>query len=165
MEYNFNNSTFFDKQNTIGKTGEQAVYKYLCRKYDKVIDVSANSQYQKIDTDFLCDDTILCEVKTDQLIYKTNNIFLEDTIELWNGTVKNGWYRLTKADYLYIYDNHSSIIYGYRMDDIRQYVEHNRNSGNIKFTQTRFKADNNSKISNCFYFNKDLVKHDIYYYF
>lgn len=96
------NTLDWDGCSRIGNIGEETVKKYLETKH-KVDDVRHLKCYQGIDVDFLVDDMIALEVKTDTKVSKTGNFFIE--------TCGGGWYEKCRADYLCVYDSENRKLY------------------------------------------------------
>ena len=56
----------------------------IVSKGHHVIDVTKDSNYFKSDIDFIVDSKT-AELKTDTIIWRTNNLFIEDEIFYYNG--------------------------------------------------------------------------------
>lgn len=91
----------FERQKEIGREGEEIVLEYL-RERHLVDDVRENKDFQKQDIDFIVDGVSL-EIKTDNNISRTGNIYIE--------TYRGGWYEKCKAEYLGVYSPQNRILY------------------------------------------------------
>lgn len=98
----------FDKQNNRGKIAESAVKAHLESRGNKVIDVSLNPDYQKVDTDFIVispsGQRTTLEVKLDRGISKYGNFFFEAG-SMRGNFVSEGWLTKSKAEYICFYDD------------------------------------------------------------
>lgn len=111
-----------------GKQGERLFQGLMNAKGFVVKDVSGNADYFSKDIDFIITNpttgnTRTFEVKWDQRIYKTGNMFLEienPRSKQWNG---QGWWLHCQADYLVYGDAVSGKFYIMKMDELRQRVE------------------------------------------
>ena len=92
-----NNS--FEKQVKIGTKGEKAFEDYCKNHNIDYVDVTKDEKYQKIDVDFILNNSYYAEVKTDNLIHKTNNFPIELIHHRKTGD-KEGWYYYCKAYYI-----------------------------------------------------------------
>lgn len=92
----------FYTQLRVGKVGEEAVLSWLRQRHD-VRDVREDKEYQKQDIDFIVDEAVSLEIKTDNNISRTGNIYIE--------TYKGGWYEYCGADYLGIYSPQTAKLY------------------------------------------------------
>ena len=118
----------FERDLERGKRGEKIVKKYLELKGCVVEDVSDNPEYQGKDIDFLVNGKTV-ELKTDYIIHKSNNLFLEtryyytkDTPHVKAHTVVKGYLGTSEAEYLAYYDIVWDRLYIYKFDDIKNYV-------------------------------------------
>lgn len=123
----------FDADNKIGKQGED-IFKslYANQKFNpetKVgwIDVSENAAYQKYDVDFIWfipgrTEPLKIEIKYDQLMYKTGNIFAEHSIQYDDGYTAPGFLYKSTTDCLYYIDSVSRIVYGLDFVKFREFA-------------------------------------------
>lgn len=116
----------FQRDKTVGKTGEKIVSEYYNGLDYDVIDVSEITQFQQQDIDFLIDGESV-EVKT-QSSLQENKI----CIELVGNLERNykGWFFKTMADYIIFVDTVNNILYKIRMADLMKYYFDNKQ--NIK---------------------------------
>lgn len=92
----------FITQKRVGEIGEEKVLNYLLKNH-KVDDKRDSDEYRHKDIDFVVDDTVSLEVKTDYNISRTDNIYIE--------TYKGGWFEKCAADYLCIYSPQVNLAY------------------------------------------------------
>lgn len=103
----------FEKSLEQGKIGEDIVFEYLKNKFEKVVDVSDDKQYQSDDVDFLCyrdNKEFKVEVKTDYRMDKTGNLFFELSHERKTGTYQGFFYKST-ADFLLNLNANTNKLY------------------------------------------------------
>lgn len=125
------------------------------RKRIYISDVSNEPFYQKIDVDFLlCDmryfgikPLIKIEVKWDEKVNSTGNMVIElKSKNLTDGYESVGWYKKTKAHYLYYGDAKSKKFYIFTLKELREYV----NSHNlIKKTFITYETDKFDRRYKC----------------
>ena len=86
-----------DYEHTSGNTGEKIVYDWLISRGNEVEDVTLNQSYQKTDVDFVVNNSYKIEVKVDQKIEQTGNVYVElgYSQEDWN---HKGWIDYCGAD-------------------------------------------------------------------
>lgn len=116
-----------------GKKGEQLVAAVLQQRGWRLEDVSNISTFQKKDTDFIITKdniTTTIEIKTDAQMSRTGNFF----IEMCQGN-KKGWYYYCEAEYLFYLDSTNSIIYIFKLADLRQYI--NNKGAELRTALTR----------------------------
>lgn len=108
-----------------GKAGELLFKQIMIDKGYTVNDVTNTPDYWKQDIDFIClsPTTGLVksfEVKWDDCIANTNNLFLE----IYNPRSQNGlgWFEFCKADYLAYGDSKNKVFYIIPMPELRQRV-------------------------------------------
>lgn len=98
------NKMDFERQNSIGREGEQLVAAALQREGKTITDVAGNPYYQQQDIDFLVTFSsgaqVTLEVKTDLVSEKTGKVFIETMCR--NNASRNGkgWYYYCLADFL-----------------------------------------------------------------
>lgn len=152
----------FDKQNKIAKIGEDIVKKsiealYLDitfpKKFQKVIDVSEDKEYQDKDIDILIltrinpgrvESTQSFEIKTDLRTASTGNLFIETVTKRDSGKETIGWINKTTADYLLYYVPQDNVFYNINMDAIRKFIKEKH----PKYVETYNKKE---KAKNCGY--------------
>lgn len=129
------NTIEFDKCNERGSQTEELLYKILIRdkKNGLVCDTRNNAFHISIDTDFIIRrldnirELIRIECKSDSVIHKYNNFFIE-----FEGTSKYtnshciGWYQIIEADYIYYYNEYEQFFYVFKVADLKEYVEANK---------------------------------------
>lgn len=92
-----------------GKVGERIFCNVVADKGYEIFDLSNDKTYQKKGVDFKIRKglkEILVDVKTDYLMHKTGNIFLE----IQDGP-RVGWAKKTKADLIFYIDYNSNTVY------------------------------------------------------
>lgn len=112
----------------LGKLGERKFKERMEASGYTVQDVSNNPEYWPQDIDFLITSptsglTKSMEVKYDQRINKTGNLYLELTSinsKQWN---YDGWWPHTKADYLVYGDAITEVFYVIPLLELRKRVE------------------------------------------
>ena len=104
-----------------GKIGEQ-IFQFLLKKMGyEVQDLSNDRMYQKQGVDFrITNETkdLLIDVKTDYVMYRTGNIFLE----LEDGP-RLGWAKKTKADLIFYIDHKNQIVYLLKWEDCLNIID------------------------------------------
>lgn len=123
-----------------GKAGEY-LFRQLMSAQDKIVqDVSANSQYFDKDIDFLVTNpttgnTRAFEVKWDERISSTGNLFLEvanPRSKQWSG---EGWWLHCQADYLVYGDAVKRLFYVFPLGALKERVD------SLVLTKIRTKDD------------------------
>ena len=110
-----------------GKVGERLFSQQMQRKGYSVVDVSGNDQYFAKDIDFIITNsttgnTRTFEVKWDEKINTTGNLFLEISnprSKQWNG---EGWWKHCQADYLVYGDAVKRKFYVIPLLELRERV-------------------------------------------
>ena len=117
-----------------GKIGEEVLFEILnnAKEIAYIKDVREDAQAQKNDYDFIYKKNrfqILptkAEVKTDERIGETNNIFAEHhCIYKRNNEEGQGWIQYTKADKIYYYDSINEWFYVFKTSDLKKYIQEN----------------------------------------
>ena len=110
-----------------GKVGEAAFTEYLRNNRYSYEDVSGNPEYWHRDIDFTLESQveegkeITVEVKSDSLISKTGNFF----IEFENSHPNGGWYNFCEADYIAYYDVNNKLFYIIDNEKLHDYIDAN----------------------------------------
>lgn len=112
----------------IGRKGEILFKQKMQSKGHLVEDVTSDPQYYDKDIDFIITsfssgETKTFEVKTDTLINKTGNMFIElvnPRSKQWNG---EGWYLHCKADYLAYGDYKTKQFYMFDFEQLKQRIQ------------------------------------------
>lgn len=127
-------NNFMESNIKKGKPGEDAFYKYACKKYgDKnVKDVSDDPKWQQKSVDFLVRDTehnnqiLKYEVKNDYTHYKTGNF----VVEYWSDCARKaeGWWpKIVRANldnhFLVYRDAYSGEAYIIDCKELKQYID------------------------------------------
>lgn len=99
---------------------ESYIIELLRQQGHTVIDVRHEKEYQSQDIDIIVDN-IPIEIKADNLISKTGNIFAERYSH--KGLKTQGWIYKTKATYIYYYDTVRDIIYSILTQDLLNYID------------------------------------------
>ena len=132
-----------------GKKGESYVRTLMGRRNHTVEDVSNDFS---IGFDFYVDDR-KCELKTDNVINYTENLFLEDYMDYMEGGRAQGWLNTSKAEYLFYLDEKNYNLYIYILDELRDYVNKNK-----CYIPVRSK-DDGYKVVYGYCLDKDAVRH------
>jgi hypothetical protein len=125
----------FSDDNAIGKRGEEIFRKCLEKWNCKYTDVSEDARYQEQDIDFIVESrkvdgkTVTVEVKNDQRIAETGNIFFETMSNVDYST--EGCFKKTKAELMAIVSESERLIYFVGTEILRKYI--NENSKNLRF--------------------------------
>ena len=104
-----------------GKVGERILANIVANKGYKISDLSDDRVYQKKGVDFrIKNDSkdVLVDVKTDYLMYKTGNIFLE----IQDGP-RVGWAKKTAADLIFYIDYNSNTVYVLEWDSCADKID------------------------------------------
>ena len=110
-----------------GKQGEELFKQIMQNRNYKVVDVTDNPDYWVKDIDFIVTSpttglTKTFEVKYDQKINKTNNLYLElVNVHSYGGS---GWFEFCKADYLAYGDATTNTFYIIPLLELREKVRH-----------------------------------------
>lgn len=103
--------------------GEKAAYDYLTFQGWKVQDLTQCADFFSKDIDFLITrgkDQHYIEVKWDNWIHYTGNMFIETTTDLdFN---KDGWFKFCSAEFIFYGDAKQSLFYVFRLEDLKAYV-------------------------------------------
>lgn len=99
-----------------------------CWDYNDVIDVSQKEEFQAQDVDLLAIDdehVSKIEVKNDDRIYETMNIFAEER-RIYPSYSDDGWLNVTKADALFYRDANNEYTYILKVNDLKAYIANNK---------------------------------------
>lgn len=145
----------FERSKSIGEIGENKALDILSNMGYKVQDVRNIPFYQQRDIDFRTDrrlnnvgdaihyingkdDLVDIEVKTDRVMSRTKNIFIEYSVynqDMGSEYVKyretgelveNGWYYKTKAEVIMYYDMGNNFFYFISMKKLRENIKENK---------------------------------------
>lgn len=122
----------FSDDNAIGKRGEEIFKKCLEKWGCKFEDVSENPEYQEQDIDFVVESrkvpgkTVSVEVKNDQRIYETGNIFFETMSNVDYST--EGCFKKSKSELMAIVSEKERAIYFVGTEILRKFVDENSES-------------------------------------
>lgn len=103
--------------------GELRAYNYLQASGWAVEDVTQNQDYWDKDIDFVAQsgtERLTVEVKWDNRIAQTGNMFIETITDLDNST--GGWFSFCQADYIYYGDSVNELFYVFKTEDLRAFV-------------------------------------------
>lgn len=115
----------FQRQSAKGQVGETLALNYLTSKEWKVEDVSKNENYFDKDIDFLVEKegaSTSIDVKTEDKMSETGNMFIEWGINYSNGKYKGGWAHYSKAEYIWHINPKTSTAFAYRLEDMKKYL-------------------------------------------
>lgn len=96
--------SLFTRQLKKGKVGEELAYNYLIARGWEVEDVSNNEEYFSLDIDFIAakdGNSVSLDVKTEEAMSRTGNMFIEHTITYQDGRMAKGWLHYSKAEYIW----------------------------------------------------------------
>ena len=109
-----------------GKKAEKIVFDYLTKnKGHNLIDVTDIQKYRNIDVDFLMkfkNRDFMIEVKSDEVISKSKNFYLEYDMYLRDKTIE-GWMTKSKADYLIYYCPSNDTLYILDFNILREWAK------------------------------------------
>ena len=109
-----------------GKEGEKLFQQIMEQRGHQVINVSADPDYYHRGDFILVDrqgiQRIVVEVKWDERIHQTNNLYLEviNTDSFWSGG--DGWWKYCKCDYLAYGDAINKKFYIFDMKQLKEKV-------------------------------------------
>lgn len=109
------------------REGEQLIIRFLEHAGALVTDLTNEPEFWAQDIDLIAqkgDKTTKIEVKTDTRISSTKNFFIEIENPRSNGG--EGWFCFTKADLLYYLDSQNLIVYIFKMDRLKDFIERNQ---------------------------------------
>lgn len=131
--------------------------KKLFRKLGyKVTDVSNNPNYWKKDIDLIIEDKLGVEVKWDQLIASTGNMFIETVSDTEKN--KDGWFIFCKADLLFYGDAANKLYYVFRFSELKQWIEEHKEVYKVA-TAPDYGKDGVKKYSKGYLVPVESVKH------
>lgn len=119
----------FHKDLQTGKKGETAAAAALAERGWRTTDLSDSPQYQKQDIDFRAEKnniTLTVEVKTDSVISRTGNMFIETRQNEKDGYPAKaglGWYHYCKADIIFYIDSTNKRMYCFYLNSLRKYID------------------------------------------
>lgn len=111
----------WESQKAIGDKGEEKVRALMIARGHKVENLADNPAYWEKDIDMRVSGQMV-EVKTDNVMHRTGNLFIEYETFCANGEVHDGWILITEAEYLFYLDNVNDILHIYRMDEVKEYI-------------------------------------------
>ncbi|MDD3502519.1 MAG: hypothetical protein PHE63_00310 [Eubacteriales bacterium] len=123
-----------------------------------MIDTSNLPDYQEKDIDFIAEKNGIAktiEVKTDNRIRKTNNLYIENMTDIDKQLY--GWYHYCQADYLAYIDNVAAIVYLIPFDKVKAAVEQGK-ARLIKVQSQRQDKQKSTKYQTGWLLNIAIVK-------
>lgn len=118
-----NRQLTWENQKKIGDAGEAKIRDLMAARGHEVIDLADNPIYWEKDIDMSVAGHPI-EVKTDNVMYKTGNLFIEEGTYFTTGEYHAGWVKYTEAEYLFYLDNINEILYIYKMDEVKEKAKH-----------------------------------------
>lgn len=103
------------------RAGEWELKKHLRKLGHTVLDVSNEPYFWKKDIDFILDDNYTLEIKWDNVISTTGNLFIETCSDMDNK--KQGWFMFCEADYLFYGDAEKQLFYVFSFSELKQHIE------------------------------------------
>lgn len=123
--------TNFNNDNKTGKIGEAAVIDALTILGHKVVDVSNDEDYQKLDIDLLLcrnGQTTTLEVKNDVRSNTTGNVYIETYCQENYSRGGQGWYHYCQARYIAFVQMRKQKAHIILFDDLVNLIDtHNYN--------------------------------------
>lgn len=116
----------FQRQSKKGKVGEDLAYNYLLNTGWEVEDTTGNPAYYDIDIDFLMEKdghSTSLDVKTEEAMTRTGNMFIETGINYANGKYKKGWLYVSKAEYIWHVNPDTGVAFAYRLEEMNEYLK------------------------------------------
>lgn len=127
--------TKFVKDLEKGKIAEVLLFNILSHSKDIacIFDKSDDEQARLLDYDFFYRtysnilEGVRAEVKYDGRIASTNNIFAEYSSKMKkDSTLKDGWLKYTKSNYIYYYDALNKVFFVFKTIDLLEYIDKNK---------------------------------------
>lgn len=107
-----------------GEAGEIAFQNYCTSKNKIILDVTNDKAYQKLDIDYVGNNGIRYEIKSEysygKYSAKMQRFYIEDISS--QSINSDGWYRYCQADIIVNYDAVNSILYMFKLQDLKQYI-------------------------------------------
>lgn len=103
------------------RAGEYELKRYLRDKGHKVLDVTDNPSYWKKDIDFIVDGVETVEVKWDNRLADTGNLFIETYSDIHQR--KEGWYKFCEAEMLYYGDAQNKVFFIFNFEELKAHIE------------------------------------------
>lgn len=136
--------------------GEFELKKHFRKLGYRVDDVSNNPAYWSKDVDLILEDNIDIEVKWDQLIATTGNMFIETVSNIESN--KDGWYKFCEADFLFYGDAENKLYYVFRFSELKEWVEAHKEEYKVA-TAADYGRDGIKKYSKGYLVPVESVKH------
>lgn len=136
--------------------GEFELKKHFRKLGYRVDDVSNNPAYWSKDIDLILEDNVGIEVKWDQLIATTGNMFIETVSDIESN--KDGWYKFCEADFLFYGDAENKLYYVFRFSELKQWVEAHKEEYKVA-TAADYSRDGIKKYSKGYLVPVESVKH------
>ena len=117
--------SLFSQQLKKGKVGEELTYNYLIARGWEVEDVSNNEEYFSLDIDFLAakdGNSVSLDVKTEEAMSRTGNMFIEYTLNYLNGKTAKGWLHYSKAEYIWHINPDNGVAFAYKLEEMKEYL-------------------------------------------
>ena len=116
----------FERQLKKGRVGEELSLNYLTNKGWNVEDVSKNEEYFSLDIDFIAEKngtTVSLDVKTEEAMSRTGNMFIEHTLNYENGKIAKGWLFYSQAEYIWHINLDNGVAFAYKLKDMKEYLK------------------------------------------
>lgn len=125
-----------------GVQGENAFINYCKSKNIPLLDVRLDKQYQRLDVDFVDNNLIRYEVKSESSYgkypAKMQRFYIEDVS--CQSINSDGWFRYCQADVIANYDATNLILYMFKLDDLKQYIDtfHEVDKGKVDYCKLKY---------------------------
>lgn len=119
------NNFTWESQKKVGDIGEKKVRDLMRARGHEVENLADDPQYWDKDIDMRVSGQTV-EVKTDNVMHRTGNLFIEYETLCASGEVHKGWFEITEAQYLFYLDNVNEILHIYDMGELKEYVNQKR---------------------------------------
>lgn len=121
----------FKNQNNKAKEAEVIARKIVLQNdFCGIYDTSDVKEYQEQDIDFIAyrnwsGEAVTFEVKNDDRINKTNNIFAEEE-RIYSDHTSDGWLKCSKAEWFFYRDSVNQVSYLFALEDLKEFIKNNK---------------------------------------
>lgn len=122
----------FNNQNNKAKEAE-VIAKRIILQQDEfcgIYDTSDVKKYQEQDIDFIAykiwtGEAVSFEIKNDDRINETNNIFAEID-RIYSDHTSDGWLKCSKAQWFFYRDSVKQVSYLFELDNLKEFIKNNK---------------------------------------